>query len=212
MSKSNSIYDKTLIRPYLDEVDQDRYDWVTTVFDVHTALWLSYDNPTVDIELSHNGSSYPIVKKNDFHCAVIPSYYNKHENNFWMTNNMARSTHGTFQIEFQKNRGLSHQITWIVGRNAPNEYYHKGCITTTSVKVTQPNNQTFNQLMNATIAVFYYGSSINVYDYSYSYFTLTADDYKNWDRCPVENPIYSNNPPVYSSILNPFVKQHHLIF
>jgi hypothetical protein len=159
-------------------------DWINTAFDVHTTLWTAYSKPDWSLEINYTGNVYPIVYKEDFYCSVLPSYFKQTENNFWMTNNMARSTHGTYQINAAPQRNEIHRVTWIIGRNGPDEHYFKGHISTT--------HHTNRYLKYASISVFYYGSTINIYDYV--------------------NRGSDNNPAHCVSTINPSAKIDYLIF
>lgn len=132
-------------------------DYFTTVFNVHYSLWNCYDTKTADSYIDYCNGIYDVYHKEDFCCAVLPNYLNDNENNFWMTNNMARSTHGTYQIQAAFNRGEVHRITWIIGKIAPNEHYLKGHISTT--------HDLSGVLKYANVHSFYYGSQIELYRY-----------------------------------------------
>jgi hypothetical protein len=166
------------------EKQQSLQNWINTAFDVHRTLWTSYTVPDWSLQVNHTDNSYPIIYKEDFYCSVLPSYFKQNENNFWMTNNMARSTHGTYQINAAPERNEIHRITWVIGRNGPNEHYFKGHISTT--------HHTSGYLKYAGITVFYYGSSINIYDYV--------------------NRGFDNNNYYDVSTINPSVKIDYLIF
>lgn len=132
-------------------------DYFTTVFDVHKSLWTAYDNKPAQSRLDYCDGEYDVYYKEDFCCVVLPNYFNNKENNFWMTNNMARSTHGTFQINNAKSRNEILSTTWIIGRISAEEHYLKGCISTT--------HDVSGELKYATIHSFFYGSSIELYRY-----------------------------------------------
>jgi len=132
-------------------------DYFTTAFNVHESLWNCYNTKTVNSHLDYCEGVYDIYYKEDFCCAVLPNYLNDNENNFWMTNNMARSTHGTFQINNAKSRKEVLKTTWIIGRISADEHYLKGHISTT--------HDIDGSLKYATIHSFFYGSSIELYRY-----------------------------------------------
>ena len=132
-------------------------DYFTTAFNVHESLWTAYDNKPVQFRLDYCNAEYDVYYKEDFCCAVLPNYFNDKENNFWMTNNMARSTHGTYQIQAAPSHGEIHRTTWIIGRIAANEHYLKGHISTT--------HDLSGVLKYANIHSFYYGSQIELYRY-----------------------------------------------
>lgn len=131
--------------------------YFTTLFDVHHSLWNCYNTKTTDSFIDYCGGTYDVYYKKDFCCVVLPNYLNDNENNFWMTNNMARSTHGTFQINDAKNRNEVLSTTWIIGRISAEEHYLKGCISTTY--------DISGELKYANVHSFYYGSQIELYRY-----------------------------------------------
>lgn len=160
------------------------HSWINTAFDVHSALWTSYNKPDWSLEINHTGNFYPIIYKEDFYCSLLPSYFKQDEKNFWMTNNMARSTSGTYQINSAHSRKEIHKVTWVIGRIAPDQYYFKGHISTT--------HDFSGVLKYANVAVFYYGTQIMVYDYV--------------------NRSYGTTEEFSTSNINPITKLHHLIF
>lgn len=137
------------------EEEQTFSKYIVSSFNVHNALWSCYENRSQN--LSHMQDIYPISYTEDFYCAVLPSYLKPSENNLWMTNNMARSTHGTYQIQAAVSSNEIYRITWIIGKIRINEHYLKGHISTIHDKT--------GYLKHASIHVFYYGSSVKFYEY-----------------------------------------------
>jgi hypothetical protein len=132
-------------------------DYFATAFNVHQSLWNCYNNKIQNCKIDYHSNTYDVYHKEDFCCAVLPSYLNANENNFWMTNNMARSTHGTFQINDAKSRSEVYNITWIIGKTASNEHYFKGHVATTY--------DLSGRLKYANVYSFYYGSQVELYRY-----------------------------------------------
>jgi len=136
-------------------------DYFITAFDVHESLWNCYITQPENKVLNYYGGVYDVHRKDDFCCTVLPlnspGYPQSDENNFWMTNNMARSTLGTFQINNAKSRKEILKLTWIIGRLSHNEHYIKGCISTTQ--------DISGEMKYATIHSFFYGTSIELYRY-----------------------------------------------
>lgn len=132
-------------------------DYFTTIFDVHQSLWTSYENKPSQSRLDYCDGEYDVYYREDFCCAVLPNYFNDKENNFWMTNNMARSTHGTYQIQAAPTHSEIYRITWVIGRISANEHYLKGHIATT--------HDLSGRLKYANVHSFYYGSQIELYRY-----------------------------------------------
>jgi len=132
-------------------------DYFVSAFGVHESLWSCYNKKLNSPQLDYCGGTYDVYRKDDFCCTVLPNYLNDNENNFWMTNNMLRSTLGTFQINDAKSRNEVLKTTWIIGRISANEHYMKGHISTT--------HDISGDLKYATVHCFYYGSSIELYRY-----------------------------------------------
>jgi hypothetical protein len=157
--------------------------YFTTIFDVHHSLWTCYNGERENRSLHYCGVDYDVHHKEDFCCVVLPNYLNDKENNFWMTNNMARSTQATFQINNATKRSEVHKISWIIGKLPANEHYLKGSVSTT--------HDVSGRLKYLNVYSFYYGSQIELYKYVNRH---DSDDYLD------------------ISFVNPNIKLDYLIF
>jgi hypothetical protein len=102
---------------------------IEQLLDVHNTLWDALSDSYAGLKLDYKGSKYDIYKPehNGFTSTVLSNDNGK--NFLWITQNLNKSSYGSFEIKRARSQGDDKRITWIVD-NSNDKFYYCALIKT----------------------------------------------------------------------------------